>query len=261
MAVCEIVKIMRKTLVYRCKLRFTVQKLLLKLFCSGATARAASAVVGVQHNTAKLFFRKLREVIRIERERERLEKIAGTVAIDEAYFQGFGKARRLRGRNSQGKIPVIGACQIHNGKKRVRIERIPAAKSEILTDFAERTVFPGAVIHTDSFKGYNHLKHSGFAHFRVNHSKEYKAKNGACTNAIESVWSACRRHFVRFCGGYRHRIGDFLAEMEMRFESGVLNFYRDLSAILLKKTHKTPSKIVSRVSERMFARAKIPETV
>ena len=237
---------MRKTLVYRCKLSFTVQKMLLKLFSAGTTARAAAAVVGVQHNTAKLFFRKIRAVIQISRERKRLEKIAGTVAIDEAYFQGFGKARRLRGRSPGGKIPVVGVCRIENGKKSVRIERISCADSKTLTDFAERNVAPGAVIHTDSFKGYNRLKVSGFVHLRVNHSKEYKAKNGACTNQIESVWSQCRRHFVRFCGGYRHRIGDFLAEMEMRFESGVLNFYRDLLAILREKTRKTPPKIARR---------------
>ena len=42
------------------------------------------------------------------------------------------------------------------------------------------------------------------------------------------------RHFVRFCGGYRHRINDFLAEMEMRFESGTRNFYRDLCAVLAR---------------------------
>ena len=236
----------RKTLVYRCKLPLSVQKKLLLLFCSGSTARAAAASVKVQHNTAKLFFRKIRAAIRSERERVRLEKIAGTVSIDEAYFSGFGKARRLRGRSVAGKIPVIGVCQIENGKKRVRIERIPAAKSEILKDFAERTVAPGAVIYTDYFKGYNKLKRSGFAHLRVNHSKEYKAKNGACTNSIESVWSACRRHFVRFCGGYRHRVSDFLAEMEMRFESGVFGFLHDLSEILRKYSHKTPPKIASR---------------
>lgn len=237
---------MRKTLVYRCKLSFTVQKRLLMLFCAGATARAAAASVKVQHNTAKLFFRKIRAAIRSERERVRLEKIAGTVAIDEAYFSGFGKARRLRGRSVAGKIPVVGVCQIENGKKRVRIERIASAKSKTLTDFAERTVSPGSVIHTDSFKGYNHLRRYGFIHLRVNHQKEYKARNGSCTNSIESVWSACRRHFVRFCGGYRHRIGDFLAEMEMRFESGIFDFSRDLLAILRKYSHKTPPKIASR---------------
>ena len=144
------------------------------------------------------------------------------------------KAKRLRGRSTSGKIPVVGACQIENGVKRVRIERISSAKSKVLVGFAKRTVSPGAVIHTDSFRGYNRLSASGFAHLSVNHSKEYKAKNGACTNAIESVWSACRRHFVRFCGGYRHRINDFLAEMEMRFESGTRNFYRDLCAVLAR---------------------------
>lgn len=227
---------MRKTLVYRCKLKFAVQKLLLQLFCTGSTARVAADMAGVQHNTAKLFFRKLRAVIRLERERERLKKIAGTIAIDEAYFQGFGKAKRLRGRSTSGKIPVVGACQIENGVKRVRIERISSAKSKILVGFAKRTASPGAVIHTDSFRGYNRLSAAGFAHLSVNHSKEYKAKNGACTNAIESVWSACRRHFVRFCGGYRHRINDFLAEMEMRFESGTRNFYRDLCMLLAKRS-------------------------
>ena len=97
-----------------------------------SATRAAAASVKVQHNTAKLFSRKIRAAIRIERERVRLEKIAGTVSIDETYFSGFGKARRLRGRSVAGKIPVIGVCQIENGKKRVRIERIQAAKSEIL---------------------------------------------------------------------------------------------------------------------------------
>ena len=143
---------------------------------------------------------------------------------------------RIAGAVLPEKFLLSGACQIENGVKRVRIERISSAKSKVLVGFAKRTASPGAVIHTDSFRGYNRLSAAGFAHLSVNHSKEYKAKNGACTNAIESVWSACRRHFVRFCGGYRHRINDFLAEMEMRFESGTRNFYRDLCVLLAKRS-------------------------
>ena len=54
------------------------------------------------------------------------------------------------------------------------------------------------------------------------------------TSALRLRTAHCRRHFVRFCGGYRHRINDFLAEMEMRFESGTRNFYRDLCAVLAR---------------------------
>lgn len=43
-----------------------------------------------------------------------------------------------------------------------------------------------------------------------------------------------RRHLNRFCGGYRHNLRLFLAEIEMRFECGVQTFEKALRKLLRK---------------------------
>ena len=199
----------------RCKIPTYKRKTLVKLFTSGATARGAARIVGVNRNTAALFFRKIRAVLAAQ---ERGEAV-GTVEVDETYLssgKGGRKAAR-RGRNLAGKFCILGA--VERGTRKTHLEEATSTRATKLESFCIRNAGRADCVHTDAFTGYKHLTDCGFKHYRVNHFITFKNRiTGACTNLIESVWACLKRHFARFCGGWRHNLHLWLAEVEKRFE-------------------------------------------
>jgi transposase len=73
-------------------------------FVAGTPARTAADLVGVNKNTAALFYHRLREIVaaRIED----ASPIRGEIEIDESYFGGERKGKR--GRGAVGKVLVFG---------------------------------------------------------------------------------------------------------------------------------------------------------
>lgn len=226
-----------KNIVYRCKLALSTQRKLRDLFLAGSTARAAARIAGINKNTTTLFFRKLREKIAIKRLAE-YQKIGAkneVVEVDECYTSGGKGGRKVakQGRGLAGKIVFAGAIE-RNGR-RVRIERIHSTNREALTSFIKRNVERGSILHTDSFKSYLDVPKHGYKHYRVNHHLTYKdRKSGACTNLIESVWAQVRRHWNRFCGGFRNNINLWIAEIEFRIENSK-NLLKAFKRILRKR--------------------------
>ena len=80
-----------------CKLLRKQQLRLLEFFVLEVTARSAADLLGIQPNSAALFYRKLREVIAYYLEQEAQEIFDGAVELDESYFGGARKGKRGRG--------------------------------------------------------------------------------------------------------------------------------------------------------------------
>ncbi len=76
---------------------------LIELFVVGATARAAAEIVGVNRNTARTFYHRLRQLIASKLPNYDL---SGEVEADESYFSGVRKGQRGR---AAIKVPVF-AC-------------------------------------------------------------------------------------------------------------------------------------------------------
>ena len=227
-------KKMSQSLIRRCRLSLAKQRMLFALFCAGATARASARAAGVNRNTAARIFRVFRLLIALSR--LSFAPFAGRVEIDECYIFGAPGGRKVarQGRCLAGKFAVAGVAQRcpETGARRLKTAVLPAVNRKTLHAFAREHVLPGTEINTDQFRAYD-LTRCGFRHKRVNHSLVFKDfRNGACTNIIESAWSVLRRHFSRFCGGYRHNLRLFLAEIEMRFECGVNGFEKSLKKLL-----------------------------
>jgi transposase len=90
----------------RCKLLRKHQLRLLEYFVLEVTARSAADLIGIQPNSAALFYRKLREVITYHLEQKEHEVFDGAVELDESYFGGVRKGKR--GRGAAGKVAVFG---------------------------------------------------------------------------------------------------------------------------------------------------------
>ena len=91
------------------------QERLIEHFISGSTARCASELIGVNRNTATLYFRRLREIIAYQLELKITEYFSGDIAVDESYSGGTRKGKRERG--ADGNPPVFGllkrGCKVH----------------------------------------------------------------------------------------------------------------------------------------------------
>ena len=80
-----------------CKLSNRIQKKLLEFFVLQVTARSAADLLGIQPNSAILFYRKIRMVISHHLALAADEVLEGSVELDESYFGGRHKGRRGRG--------------------------------------------------------------------------------------------------------------------------------------------------------------------
>ena len=86
---------------------------MLQFFVLQVTARSAADILGIQPNSAILFYRKIRMVISHYLALVADEVFEGSVELDESYFGGRRKGRR--GRGAAGKVVVFGILK-RNGR-------------------------------------------------------------------------------------------------------------------------------------------------
>ena len=155
------------------------------MFVAGATARAAAEITGVNRNTVRIFYQRLRQFIASQLPSY---DISGEVEADESYFGVVRKGKR--GGGAAGKIAVFGLLK-RGGKVYTAI--IPNAKTETLLPIIKEKVQPESVVYTDSFKAYKALDVSDFHHRRINHSTLF-AEERNHINGIENFWNQAKRH-------------------------------------------------------------------
>ena len=181
---------------------------LIEMFVAGATGRATAEITGVNRNTVRLFYQRLRKLIASKLP---CYELSGEVEADESYFGGVRKGKR--GRGAAGKIAVFGLLK-RGGKVYTAI--IPNAKTETLLPIIKQKVQPDSVVYTDTFKSYNALDVSDFHHRRINHSTLF-AKERNHINGIENFWNQAKRHLRRFNGIKPESFYWYLKECEWRF--------------------------------------------
>lgn len=195
----------------RSRLSKDKQERLMEHFVAGATARTASALVGVNAKTAAYYFHRLREIIYQATEDEM--PFAGEIEVDESYFGGKRKGRR--GRGAAGKVPVFGLLK-RGGKVYAKV--IPDAKGKTLMGIMENKIVPDSIVYSDSFSSYNVLDVSDFKHYRINHSELF-ADGRNHINGIENFWNQAKRHMRKFNGVPKDHFPLFLKECEWRFNN------------------------------------------
>ena len=197
-----------------CKLSKRFQKKLLEFFVLQVTARSAADILGIQPNSAILFYRKIRMVISHHLVLAADEVFEGSVELDESYFGGRRKGRR--GRGAAGKVVVFGILK-RNG--RVYTVVVDNAKSETLLPVIKKKIMPDSIVYTDSLSSYDKLDVSGFIHYRINHSKEFADRRNHI-NGIENFWNQAKRVLLKYNGIDRKSFPMFLKECEFRFNFG-----------------------------------------
>jgi transposase len=203
----------------RSKLPRSKQHRLIEHFVAGTPARTAADLVGVNRNTATLYYRKLRETIAEHVAGE--SPFAGEVEMDESYFGGRRKGKR--GRGAAGKVAVFGTL-----KRGGRVYTVvpPDLKRSTLMPITRRQVQPDSVVYTDGFPAYDTLDVAGFKHHRIDHGETLVSESGAhlgdgtSPDGIENFWSQAKRHLRRYNGIAKAHFELFLKECEWRFNYG-----------------------------------------
>ncbi len=178
------------------------------------TARSAANLLGIQPNSAILFYRKVRQVIAIYLAQEAAEIFNGDIEIDESYFGGVRKGKR--GRGATGKVVVFGMLKRHGKVYTVVVENTKAAT---LMPVIANKIKPDSVVYTDTYRSYDALDVTEFHHHRINHSEAFADKKNHI-NGIENFWNQAKRVLRKYNGIDKKNFPLFLKECEFRFNYG-----------------------------------------
>lgn len=199
----------------RCKLSKKKQYRLLEFFVLEVTARSAADLLGIQPNTAALFYHKIRQVIAAQLEQQAEEIFGGEIELDESYFGGARKGKR--GRGAAGKVVVFGLLK-RSGKVYTKV--IQDTKTNTLMPIIRNKIAPDSIVYTDSYHSYNALDVSEFHHFRINHSTHFAEEKINHINGIENFWNQAKRVLRKYNGIPKQNFHLFLKECEFRFNFG-----------------------------------------
>ena len=93
-------------------------------FVAGTTARCAAGLVDTNFKTATFYYHRLRMLICLATENE--SAFAGEIEVDESYFGGHRKGKRVRGAAS--KVSVFGILK-RRGKVQTKVIADTKAKT------------------------------------------------------------------------------------------------------------------------------------
>ena len=153
---------------------------------NGVSAKELSKILGITHKCALRMTHKIRELMDASIEPGFL---SGIVEVDECYIGGKTKGGK-RGRGADNKVPVIG--MVERGGKVCAKVTTRVTKEQVMEQIT-KTIATGSKLYTDEFRSYNGLKHAGYEHETVTHSKEEWARGTIHTNTIEGFWGQLKR--------------------------------------------------------------------
>lgn len=161
-----------------------------------------------------------------------VDKLSGTVEVDETFLGGVRSG--ARGRGALGKVLAIIAVERHDPKGfgRTRMRVIPDAKAETIKQFLLDNVEPGSTIVTDGHQSYPPATRGIYTH-QAHAAKPSGKQAHTMRQAVHRVASLLKRWFLGTYQGSYHRdhLDAYLAEFTFRWnrrkspDRGLL-FYR-----------------------------------
>lgn len=203
---------------------------------SGISAKQLQRELGVSYKTAHRMFKRIRLLMEGEP-----SLLNGIVEVDETFIGGKAKNRArkwIQDKQAEQKEVVMGMLQ---RKGRVYLKHIPNTGKLTLLSQIKENINPKAVIYTDHYLGYKHLKKYGYNHDWINHEKGF-VSGDIHTQGIENVWSHLKRGIY---GVYRHVSKEYLQnyvnEYAWRYNNRELGdgMFEELLSVASSKVVKT----------------------
>ena len=184
-------------------------------------------LVDVGHNTVIDWYKQLRLVCKEALDHDPIklgETSTSIVEIDESLF---GKKRKYHRGTGKQNIWVFG--MIEKGTQRVKLEVVEKRDRATLMPIIVDNINQGTTVCSDCWRPYSTLPQEGFIHKTVNHSVQFKADDGTCTNEIEGIWGMAKLKIKERKGLRHEHIPALLDEFCYRYRYGNSNgdiFYK-----------------------------------
>lgn len=186
----------------------------------GISSMQLAKEIGVTQKSAWFMLSRLREACG---DGDDINKLAGTVEVDEGFIGGkeINKHARKKlnaGRGPVGKIAVLGMRE-RGGRTFAKV--IPNRTIQTIQGAIHEHVEVGSQLYTDEHVAYTDLDGLFFKHETVNHSTGEYARGPISTNSIESVWAVLKRglHGVYHHASPKH-LGRYVDEFTFRLNEG-----------------------------------------
>jgi len=158
---------------------------------NGISSYEIHRAIGVTQKTAWFMLHR----IRLAMQNGSLEKLSGSVEVDETYIGGLAmnmhkhkREEKIQGRGSVGKTAVMGLLE---RKGRVLAKVIQKTDRETLHAEVKANVEKDSNLFTDEWRSYRGLDED-YIHQVINHGIEY-VRGNVHTNGIENFWSLLKR--------------------------------------------------------------------
>jgi ribosomal protein L37AE/L43A len=216
--------------------------LAIAVFVNGAKGHSAlqlSRDLRCHYMTAFVLAHKLREAIGSQVFNPDEPELEGEVAIDGAYFGGKTRQENRReDRADRRAVDLTAKRQVVVVAREALGRTLPfiVPHEGAAVPLIRKFVASGTTMHADESRAWDIL-HASYPMMRVNHSREFKSEDGACTNEAESWFSRLRRAEMgihhRISGQYLYQYANEMAWREdHRREPNGLHFRRVTGAAL-----------------------------
>lgn len=189
----------------------------------GISSLQLAKEIGVTQKTAWFILGRLREACGGDGPGGGLDKLRGTVEVDECFVGGKEankhEHKKLKaGRGSVGKVAVLGMRE-RGGRTHAMV--IPDTGISTIQNEIHGQVEAGSQLYTDEHAAYNDLDGLFFSHDTVNHGAGEYGRGSAHTNGIESVWAVLKRglHGVYHHASPKH-LHRYVDEFTFRLNEG-----------------------------------------
>lgn len=190
----------------RCKLTKKQQARMIEFFVLGVTARSVADLMGMQPNTAALFYRKIREVIAYYLSQEAKDVFNGEFVLDENSFA----------KQADKKLAVFG-MMAREGK--VFTKMSGQVNASLLTSVAPNAVSPDSVVFADK-KNHDQTLDVNECHQEQVSASALLDQETYTIGETENFWNQTKQILRKYNGIPKNTFPLFLKECEFRFNYG-----------------------------------------
>lgn len=197
-----------------CKLKKKEQLRLLEFFVLEVTARSAASMLGIQANTAILFYKKLRQIISYHTILDAVEIFGGLPELDEHYLEI--DCCTEKNYSEIDKTIVFGIVKKED-KIYITAQENPSNPHHLNSKVLK--TIPTSIIYTKSSEEDTSLDINNFCYQQLGQTADSE-QNKSHLNAIQNFWIQARRVLRKYNGISKNSFTLFLKECEFRFNYG-----------------------------------------
>lgn len=204
----------KRVKITRCKLSKKEQLRMIEFFVLGVTARSAADLLGMQPNTAALFYRKIREVIAHYLAQDASQIFSGDFVLDESQLNKY--LDNKKNKTYETKHTLFG---ILSRRGKVFTKMTGQNNSEILTAASPNVLVPDSIVYIHGYQEDQSLDVNDFFQERVSQNDDPEQAK-YLIGETENFWNQTKRMLRKYNGIPKSSFPLFLKECEFRFNYG-----------------------------------------